>query len=63
MEVNGQFQALATLPPDNEPRYPVDKKLGVHKSWSGRGGKEKNFFPCRKSNPDRPAHNLSHYTE
>jgi hypothetical protein len=40
------------------PRYPLDRRLGGAQSRSERGGEEKNFEPCRESNPVRPARSL-----
>jgi hypothetical protein len=62
MEVNGYLHATAALPPG-------EKAPGTH--WTGgwvgpRGGmdnvdKRKISWPCRKSNPGRPASNPSLY--
>jgi hypothetical protein len=49
MEVNGQFHAPVALPPEIDPRYPRDKKLGGPQSRSGRGGENENPYPCRES--------------
>jgi hypothetical protein len=54
MEVSGQLQAPAALPPEKEPLLPLDRRLGGPQSRSGRGGEEKNFSPCRDSNPRTP---------
>jgi hypothetical protein len=58
MEVSGQLHYLVTLTLGKEPWYPLDMRLGGVRSWSGRGGEEKNPFPCRESNTGRPAHTL-----
>jgi hypothetical protein len=40
MEVNSEIYALAALPPEKEPRYPLDRKLDHPKSRSGRGDEQ-----------------------
>jgi hypothetical protein len=41
MEVCGELQALADLPPQGKsPRYQLDRRLGESQSRSGRCGKE-----------------------
>jgi hypothetical protein len=42
MEMSGQLQAPASLPPGN---YPLDGRLGRPQSRSGRYGEEKNPLP------------------
>jgi hypothetical protein len=42
MEVSGQLQAPAALPPGKGPWYLLDKRLGGPQSRSGRGDEEKN---------------------
>jgi hypothetical protein len=42
MDVSGQFHAPATLPLGENPRYPLERRLGGPRSRSGRDGKEKN---------------------
>jgi hypothetical protein len=47
VEVSGQIHAPAGFPPGKEPQYPLDRRLGGHQSWSGRGGEEKkDDFPA-----------------
>jgi hypothetical protein len=59
MEVSGQLHAPATLLPGKKPRHPLDRRLGGSQSRSGRGGEEKNSpFPCKESNPGRPARSV-----
>jgi len=36
-----ELHTSAALPPENEPRYPLDRRLGGSQSWSGRSGEEK----------------------
>jgi hypothetical protein len=45
MEVSGQLHFLAALPQGESPRYPLDRRLSVLQSRSGRGGEEKNSHP------------------
>jgi hypothetical protein len=45
MEVSGQLHTPAALPPGQEARYPLDKRLGGPQSRSRRGGGEKNSQP------------------
>jgi len=45
MEVNSQLLGPPALPPGKSPWYPLDRRLGVTQSWSGRGGEEKNSQP------------------
>jgi hypothetical protein len=45
VDVSGQLDAPAALPPEKEPRYSLDRKLGG----------DENPFPCRESNPGRAA--------
>jgi hypothetical protein len=42
MEVSSLLDAPAALPWGKEPWYPLDRRLGVPQSRSGRGGEEKN---------------------
>jgi hypothetical protein len=44
MEVSGKLQAPAALPPEKEPRYLLDRRLGGPQSQSGREGEEKKFL-------------------
>jgi hypothetical protein len=41
MEMNGQLQAQAALPPEKEPRYPLYRGSGGPQSQAGRSGEEK----------------------
>jgi hypothetical protein len=55
MEVSDQFHDPVTVPTGKNPRYPLDKSLGVPQSRSGRDGDGKKFLPpCWESNPGRP---------
>jgi hypothetical protein len=47
MEVSGQLQAPAALPPGIDPPHqvPLDRKLGGSQIRFGLGGEEKNFHP------------------
>jgi hypothetical protein len=54
MVVSGQLHTSR----ERIPRYPVNRRLGVPQSRSGRGGEEKNSQPLpgiEPQNPDRPA--------
>jgi len=53
MEMNGQLQAQAALPPEKEPRYPLYRGSGGPQSQSGRSGEEKKSHccPCRELIP------------
>jgi hypothetical protein len=49
------FTPLPLYPRGNSPRYPLDRRVGGRKViWT----REKIHCPCRKSNPNRPAHEL-----
>jgi hypothetical protein len=54
MQVSGQLQAPAALPPGKDPLVSLDRRLGGPQSRSGRGGEEKNSQPRRESNPRTP---------
>jgi hypothetical protein len=41
MEVGGQLHAPATLPPEEDPWYPLDRRLGGPQSRFGRDGEKK----------------------
>jgi hypothetical protein len=41
MEMSGQLHDPAALSQGNNPRYPLDRRLGGPQSLSRRGGKEK----------------------
>jgi hypothetical protein len=43
--MSGQLHAPAILPPEKDPRYQLDMRLGGPQSRSGHGGEEKNFQP------------------
>jgi hypothetical protein len=45
MEVSGQLHDLAALPPEKDPRYPLDRWMGEPQSRSGHGVEEKNSQP------------------
>jgi hypothetical protein len=47
MEVSGQLHAPAALPPEEMPRYQLDRRLGEPQSPSGRCGEEKSLAPVR----------------
>jgi len=45
MEVSGQLHTSTTLPPEKEPWYPLNSRMGVPQSLSGRFEEEKNLLP------------------
>jgi hypothetical protein len=45
MEMSGQIHAPAALPQGKRLWYPFDRILRGPRSWSGRGGEEKNSQP------------------
>jgi hypothetical protein len=51
MEVSGQLQAPAALPPEKEPRYPLDKRLGWPQSLYESYGEEKNLASAGNRTP------------
>jgi hypothetical protein len=51
MEVSDQLHDLAALPPEKDPGYPLDTRLGGPQSRSGPGGEEKIPIPYRDLNP------------
>jgi hypothetical protein len=51
MEVGGQIQAPAALPPGKETLYPLGRRLGGPQSRSGRSGEEKNSEPPPGTEP------------
>jgi hypothetical protein len=64
MEVSDQLHNPAALPPEKEPSYPVDRRLGGPLSRSGRSGEEKNSqLPpgIEPYNFDRPARSPALY--
>jgi hypothetical protein len=53
MEVNGQFHLLADLEPwGRSAWYALERGLRWSQSLARCFGKEKNFYPCRKSKPN-----------
>jgi hypothetical protein len=61
MEVSGQLNAPAALPPGKvPPRYPLDRRLGGPQSRSGRRGEEKILDPT--GTPQTPSP-VSRYTD
>jgi hypothetical protein len=52
MKVSGQFHAPAALLRGEQPRYPLDRRLGGPHSRSGRCEDEKNLLPLPESNLD-----------
>jgi hypothetical protein len=55
------FTPLQLHPRGKRPRYPLYRRLGEPQSRSRRYGKEKISYPCRESNPGRPARRPSLY--
>jgi hypothetical protein len=49
------FTTRRLYPRLKSPRYPLDRRLDGPQSRSGRCRAKKNLFPCRESNPGRPA--------
>ena len=45
MEVNGQIEAPATLPPEKNLRRPLNRRMGGTKSRYGRFGEENDLLP------------------
>jgi hypothetical protein len=45
LEVSGQVDAPAALPPGKEPWYPLDRRLGGPQSRSGQRGEEQILDP------------------
>jgi hypothetical protein len=55
MEVSGQLDAQATLPPPGQsPRYPLDRRLGEPQNRPERCGEEKNLSPAGIRNLVQP---------
>jgi hypothetical protein len=53
MEMSGQLHAPAALPPEKEPWYPLDRRLGGPQSRSRHsGGEEKNSQPLGRKRSD-----------
>jgi hypothetical protein len=46
---------------EKTPQYPLDRRLRVPQSRSGRYSEEKNLCACRQFNPDDPARSPSFY--
>jgi hypothetical protein len=64
MDMNGQLNDPAALPPGKEFLVPWDRSLGGLQSRSGRGGEEKNSQTppeIEPWNPDRPARSPALY--
>jgi len=59
MEVSGQLHTLATLYPEENPQYPLKRRLGGPQSQPGHGGKENHCGGNRKEghypNPISPS--------
>jgi hypothetical protein len=55
MELSGQLHALVALTLGKHPRCLLDRRLGGPQGRSGRYEEEEKSFPCRESNPGRPA--------
>jgi len=60
MEVSDQIHAPAALTLGKSPLFPLNRRLDGPQSRSGCDGKERKSFhwPCRESNPGRPACSL-----
>jgi hypothetical protein len=54
---SGQLHAPAILPPQNSPRYLLDRTLGGTPDRLDVAGKRKISCHCRELNPGRPARN------
>lgn len=52
------FMPQSLYPWGKNSQYPLDRRLGRSQSQSGCNDKEKNFYPCHKSNPGYTAHSL-----
>jgi hypothetical protein len=48
MEVSGQLHTLAALPLRENPRYPLDRRLGGVHSQFGCSGEEKKSYHCNR---------------
>ena len=56
MEVSGQLNAPAALPPGKDPRYPLNRRLAGLQNQFGHFEEEKNLVSLRAFEPsDRPA--------
>jgi hypothetical protein len=51
MEVRCQLQGVAILPRQEEPRYPLDRRLGGLQTRPGRCGEEQNLFTVLRIEP------------
>jgi hypothetical protein len=52
LEASGQLHAPAALPPEKEPRHPVNRRVGGPQSEYGRRGEEKIRNPTGTRNSD-----------
>jgi hypothetical protein len=52
-----ELHAPTALPPEKQPPYPVDRRLGASQSLDAVA-KRKNPYLCRESNPGCPACSL-----
>jgi hypothetical protein len=50
------FMPWLIYPQGKDPQYPLDRRMGVPQSWSGRDMEKKNVYPCRELNVCYPAH-------
>jgi len=54
MVLRGEQKFRAALPPQKEPRYPLEEAIGLH-DWSGQLlEKRKSIFPTENRAPDSP---------
>ena len=51
MEANGSLHASAAVPPEKEPRYPLNRRLGGPHSRTGFGEKDKNVLSLPSIEP------------
>jgi hypothetical protein len=51
MEVSGQFYAMDALHPGEEPKYPLNRKLGGSQNQSGWFVEENNLLPLSVIKP------------
>jgi hypothetical protein len=65
LEVSGELHAPAALPPGEEPRYPLDRRLGGPQSRPGRHEEEKILDPTWTRTPTPQSSNpvASRYTD
>jgi hypothetical protein len=52
MELSRQLHVPTALPPEKDPRYPLDRRLGGPQSLSGRRGEDKILDPTETRTPD-----------